>query len=460
MNNNEVFRNIPKMDAVLNWPETKTLETEFGRFLVKEALTTALEQLRIEIRQGNSPKDIRKTLIDFAGNFIRGQLEPSLKRVINGTGIIIHTNLGRALLPQPVLEHLTEIGSAYNCLEYDLEKGKRGHRDIHAERLLAKFFGVEGACVVNNNAAAVLLIINTFAEGKEVVVSRGELIEIGGSFRIPEIMKKAGAKLVEVGTTNKTHLRDYENAIGPETGLVLKVHPSNYRISGFTESVNVSQLAAICAERGVPFAEDMGSGNIYDLNLLGIQGEPRVSDSVNSGIDLISFSGDKLFGGVQGGIIIGRKKLLEKIRANHLLRALRVDKLVYAALEQQLILYLTGRMDEIPTWRMLFEPVSEVKRKISEFLESLTKKARNACGVVETQAKIGGGTTPEQGIASAALTVSHPELSPDKLSERFRSMAPPVIGRIHENRFLLDFRTILEDDLPILKHHVNKLFEL
>ncbi|NOZ12360.1 MAG: L-seryl-tRNA(Sec) selenium transferase [Acidobacteria bacterium] len=460
MNKNEAFRNIPKMDAVLNWPETKTLEAEFGRFLVKEALTDAVKQLRNEIQRGNLPEDIRKMLIDSAGNFLIRQLEPSLKRVINGTGIIIHTNLGRAVLAQPVLSHLTEIGSGYNCLEYDLDRGGRGHRDIHAERLMAKFFGVESACVVNNNAAAVLLIINTFAAGREVVVSRGELIEIGGSFRIPEIMKKAGAKLVEVGTTNKTHLRDYENAIGPETGLVLKVHPSNYRISGFTESVDASRLASICAERGVPFAEDMGSGNVYDLNILGIQGEPRVSDSVNSGVNLISFSGDKLFGGVQGGIIIGRKKLLDKIRANHLLRALRVDKLVYAALEQQLILYLTGRVDEIPTWRMLFEPVSELKKRISEFLKSLTKKAVNGCEIVETQAKIGGGTTPEQGIASAALAVSPPGLSLDSLSEHFRSMTPPVIGRIHENRFLLDFRTIPENDLSILKHHVNRIFEL
>ncbi|RLE18514.1 MAG: L-seryl-tRNA(Sec) selenium transferase [Acidobacteria bacterium] len=460
MNKNEAFRKIPKMDNLLNWPEAKALQAKFGHSLVKEAMTVALGRLRSEIQQGSPSGNTRSFLIDSTVETLQKQMEPSLKRVVNGTGIIIHTNLGRAILPQPVLEHLAEIGSHYNCLEYDLKKGSRGHRDFHAERLMAKFFGVESACVVNNNAAAVMLMINTFAAGREVVVSRGELIEIGGSFRIPEIMKKAGARLVEVGTTNKTHLQDYESAIGPDTGLVLKVHPSNYRISGFTESVGASQLAAACARHQIPFAEDMGSGNLYDLSVLGIQDEPRVSDSVKSGINLISFSGDKLFGGVQAGIIIGEKELVDKIRNNHLLRALRVDKLVYAALEQQLILYLTERMDEIPTWQMLFEPMEDVAKRAAEFRESLAEPAKNACELIESLAKIGGGTTPEQGIPSVALTFSHSGLSPDQLSERFRKIAPPVIGRIHENRFLLDFRTILKDDLEILRDHVNRLFEL
>ena len=460
MNKNEAFRKIPKMDTILAWPETGELEAKFGRVLVKETLTLALELLRGGIQQGDAPRDTRHFLLDSAAEMLRDTVTPSLMRVINGIGIIIHTNLGRAILPESVLDHLKEIGSHYNCLEYDLERGGRGHRDLHAERLMAKFFGVESACVVNNNAAAVMLMINTFATGKEVVVSRGELIEIGGSFRIPEIMKKAGAKLVEVGTTNKTHLKDYENAIGPETGLVLKVHPSNYRISGFTESVSALELAVICEKHNVPFAEDMGSGNIYDLKSLGIHDEPQVSDSIRSGIDLISFSGDKLFGGVQAGIIIGRKNMMDKIRENHLLRALRVDKLVYAALEQQLILYLTGKFDEVPTWQMLFEPVEDVQKRVVHFRESLSEPARAVSRVVLSQAKIGGGTTPEQGIQSAALSLSHPTLSPDKLAEAFRRLKPPLIGRIHEDHFLLDFRTILEDDLEVLRNHVSRLFEM
>lgn len=460
MNKNEAFRSIPKMDTILGWPETGELETEFGHVLVKEGLAFSLDRLRDEIKDGNAPEDTRLFLLDRASEILRDWVAPSLKRVINGSGIIIHTNLGRSILPEAVLKHVHEIGSHYNCLEYDLEKGGRGHRDVHAERLMARFFGVESACVVNNNAAAVMLMINTFAMGKEVVVSRGELVEIGGSFRIPEIMQKAGAKLVEVGTTNKTHLQDYEDAIGPNTGLVLKVHPSNYRISGFTESVKASELAVICGKHNVPFAEDMGSGNIFDLKKLGIYDEPRVLDSVESGINLISFSGDKLLGGVQAGIIIGRKNLMDKIRKNHLLRALRVDKLVYAALEQQLILYLTERMEEIPTWKMLFEPEADVTERTRGFLETLSKTARSGCKVVPAQSKIGGGTTPEQGIKSSALSISHPLLAPDKLAEAFRKLTPPVIGRIHEDRFLLDFRTILKDDLEILRKHVNRIFEL
>lgn len=460
MNKNEAFRSIPKMDAILAWPETGELEVKFGHLLVKEVLTLALDRLRGEIQQGDAPKDTRHFLLNSAAEMLRDIVTPSLKRLINGSGIIIHTNLGRAILPESVLDHLKEIGSHYNCLEYDLKKGGRGHRDAHAERLMARFFGVESACVVNNNAAAVMLMINTFATGKEVVVSRGELIEIGGSFRIPEIMKKAGAKLVEVGTTNKTHLKDYEDAVGLATGLVLKVHPSNYRISGFTESVSASELAVLCERHNVPFAEDMGSGNIYDLNPLGIHDEPQVADSITGGIDLISFSGDKLFGGVQAGIIIGRKNLMDKIRGNHLLRALRVDKLVYAALEQQLILYLTGKWDEVPTWQMLFEPVADVEKRAVDFWNSLAGETQAICKVVPSLAKIGGGTTPEQGVQSAALSFSHQTLTPDRVAEAFRRLSPPVIGRIHEDRFLLDFRTILKDDLDMLRSHVNRLCEV
>ncbi len=460
MNKQNVFRDIPKMDTILSWAEFHELESEFGRPLMKEAVSASLDMLRYTIRMGHIPADMRQFILETTELRLRQLLEPSLKPVINASGIIIHTNLGRAVLPEPVLEHLKKIGSHYNCLEYDLETGKRGHRDVHAERLAARFFGVESACIVNNNAAAVMLIINTFAEGKDVIVSRGELIEIGGSFRIPEIMKKAGARLKEVGTTNKTRLSDYATAIGPETGLVLKVHPSNYRVKGFTESVSASELAKLCAERKIPFAEDMGSGNVHDLRPLGIHDEPRVSDSVKSGVNLISFSGDKLLGSVQAGIIIGKREFLDLVRKNHLLRAMRVDKLVYAALEKHLILCLTGKETEIPVFRMLFESLSRIESRAAAFLTSLAPPVRQYCELVDSSAKIGGGTTPEREIPSIAVALSHPELSADKLSERLRTMSPPVIGRIHEDRFLLDFRTILEDELDFLRAHVNRLFDL
>ncbi len=455
---NDELRRIPKVDVVLGWSRVADLTDRFGRNLVKGAVQNSLRKLRERVREGKAPKDIDEAVIRGVRSELADAVAPSLKRVINGTGIIIHTNLGRAVLPAAVLDHMRAMATHYCNLEYDLKAGERGHRDLHAERLLARFFNVESACVVNNNAAAVMLMINTFAEGKEVVVSRGELVEIGGSFRIPEIMKKAGARLVEVGTTNKTHLKDYASAIGKETGLVLKVHPSNYRLTGFTSSVDAKDLAALCAEKRVPFAEDMGSGNIHDLKQLKLMDEPEVRDSITAGVGLVSFSGDKLFGGIQSGIIIGRAKLMKEIRANHLLRALRVDKLTYSALEKQLILYLTERFDQIPTWNMLYITADELRNRAVKFRSYLPAGIRDYIEVVESRAKVGGGTTPEQELSSIALSLTHPVHSADKLSRTFRNVTPPVVGRIEDNRFLLDMRTILDDDLPVLNEHVRAIY--
>lgn len=450
-----LFSQIPSVDSVLSEKKILKLKERFGISLVKDAVRQAVSKVREEIKAGKLNSKVKERVFELIPFILENEATFSLKRVINGTGIIIHTNLGRAVLSPDIMDYVKEIVTSYNNLEYDLEKGKRGHRDVHAERLLSKFFKVESACVVNNNAAAVMLIINTFAEGKEVIVSRGELIEIGGSFRIPEIMKKAGAKLVEVGTTNKTHLEDYANAINENTGLVLKVHPSNYRITGFTESVPAEKIAELCRERGVVFVEDMGSGNIYDLTSLRIYDEPTVAQSVKAGIDLISFSGDKLLGCVQAGIIIGKKEFIEKIRKNHLLRALRVDKITYAAIEYHLIKLLKEEFEQIPVYRMIFAPKEEIKSRIENFL-NLLDTDKDCFEIVETKSKIGGGTTPEREIDSFALAVRCGK-SAVEVEKFFRERKIPVIGRIKDDVFLIDFRTVLDKDLPYLKEYIGEL---
>lgn len=455
---NDLLKQIPKVDVMLNNPRIRELTQRFGPSLVKTAVQASLRKLRDRIRSEQFTGKMEEAVIRGVRAYLADAVAPSLKRVINGTGIIVHTNLGRSVLSPSVLDHLRNIGSHYCNLEYDLTEGKRGHRDVHAERLISRYFQVEAGTLVNNNAAAVMLVLNTFAEGREVVVSRGELVEIGGSFRIPEIMKKAGATLREVGTTNKTHLSDYESAIGPETGLVLKVHPSNYRVTGFTSAVPAAEIAALCRKHNIPFAEDQGSGNIHDLKTMGIHDEPTVADAVSEGIDIVTFSGDKLLGGVQAGFILGKKDLVERIKRNHLLRTLRVDKLVYAAVEQQLILYLTGRTDEIPTARMLQASQEELRNRALKVRDYLPAATRKCMEVVDTKARIGGGTTPEHEIPSVALALVHPSYSPDRLAKTFRKLTPPVIGRIEEDRFLLDMRTILDTDLPLLNEHVRALF--
>ncbi len=451
----ELFKQIPSVDELLSKSEIKSLVEKFGHFLVKDSVRKSIAKVREEIKSGNLKEKIPERVLSLIPQVLKREVEPSLKKVINGTGIIIHTNLGRAVISESVMDYVKLIATTYSNLEYNLREGKRGHRDSHAERLLSKYFNVESATVVNNNAAAVMLIINTFAEGKEVIVSRGELIEIGGSFRIPEIMKKAGAKLVEVGTTNKTHLKDYAEAINENTGLVLKVHPSNYRITGFTKSVPAKDIANLCKEKGVPFAEDMGSGNIYDLKGLGIYDEPTVRESVEAGIDLISFSGDKLLGCVQSGIIIGRKKYIEKIRKNHLLRALRVDKITYSAIEKHMELLLRERYSEIPVYNMIFKEAEEIKREIEGFISGLNCDT-SGLKIIETKSKIGGGTTPEMEIESFGLAFNLKK-SAEEIEQYFRSREIPVIGRIKEDTFFIDFRTILEKDMPVLKDYVCKL---
>jgi L-seryl-tRNA(Ser) seleniumtransferase len=457
---NSLFKQIPSVDKLLSKKFVKELTQSVGQKITYHAIQTSINQVRELIKTNKINDNIENTIEEkIKTNCIRMSAY-SLRKVINATGIIIHTNLGRAVISKEVAKHIIDIATNYSNLEYNLETGKRGHRDSHAEKLISIFFNVESACLVNNNAAAVMLMLNTFAENKEVVVSRGELVEIGGSFRIPEVMKKAGCKLVEVGSTNRTHLFDYERAINENTGMVLKVHPSNYRISGFTKSVDTKELAKLCEQKNVVFAEDLGSGNIYDLTKFKINDEPKVSESLNSGIKLLSFSGDKLLGVVQCGFIIGEKKYIDLIKQNHLLRALRVDKLVYAAVEKHLSMLLKQEFEKIPVYSMLFKEKETLKKEIEKFLNLLPVDIAKNCIITETKSKIGGGTTPEKEIESMGIIIKHHKLSADKISTYFRSCKTPTIGRIENNNFILDFKTVFTENHKVLAENVISLFKM
>jgi L-seryl-tRNA(Ser) seleniumtransferase len=375
----------------------------------------------------------------------------SLRPVVNATGVVLHTNLGRALMSDLALSRVTTVARAYSNLELDLATKERGSRYSHVEPLLRRLSGAEDALVVNNNAAAVLLALGTLAQGKEVVVSRGELIEIGGEFRIPDIMLRSGARLREVGTTNRTHLRDYAEAIGPDTALLLKVHTSNYRVVGFTADVPSRALAALGRERGVPVMEDLGSGSLVDLRAWGLPYEPTVPEVVASGVDLVTFSGDKLLGGPQAGIVVGTRALVGRLKKNPLNRALRIDKFTIAALEATLHAYEAGTaLETVPTLRLLTEPLGSIRRRARRLLARLAPGVRKelAATVVDDRSQVGGGALPTVELATAVLAVGATATEARELDEALRRAVPPVIGRIAADRLLLDCRTILPADLP------------
>ena len=377
----------------------------------------------------------------------------SLARVINATGVVLHTNLGRALLSALAQERLREVASAYSNLEMDVSRKERGSRYSHVDGLLRRLSGAEAALVVNNCASAVLLALESLARGKEVIVSRGELIEIGGEFRIPDIMRRSGAVLREVGTTNRTHLKDYVNAIGPETGLILKVHTSNYRVVGFTAAVSSRELAELGRARGVAVMEDLGSGCLVDLTRHGFPYEPTVPEVVASGVDLVSFSGDKLLGGPQAGIVVGRAELVERLARNPLNRALRIDKFTIAALEATLYAYEAGTaLETIPTLRMLTEPLASIRRRARRVLARLGPAAARALGarVTESSSQVGGGALPTVELPTAVIALGTLERPAESLDEALRTGHPPVLGRVLDDRLLLDCRTVLPSDVPAL----------
>jgi L-seryl-tRNA(Ser) seleniumtransferase len=454
----DLLRRLPAVDELLRQPVIAEAVGTFPRSLVVRAVRNVLDRIRRAILSDQSSGVSR---LDEAALIqeILAEAERlaayTLQRVVNGTGIIVHTNLGRSLLCQEALERLQLIGSGYSNLEYDLEAGSRGSRYVHAEAILREITGAEGALVVNNNAGAVLLVLNTLAQGREVVVSRGELVEIGGSFRIPDVMTRSGARLREVGCTNRTHLEDYRAAIGPETALLLKVHASNYQISGFTAEVDLATLVALGRAHNLPVMDDLGSGCFVDLSRFGLRGEPLVQDSVRSGADVITFSGDKLLGGPQAGIILGRKEIVERLRKSPLTRALRVDKFTLAALEATLRLYRDEEtaVRAIPTLRMIAIEVEILATRA----QSLADRIRMAVGsgaevaVVDGASQVGGGALPVQTLPSKLVALTSRRLSAARLEANFRGNQPPIIGRVEQERFLLDVRTLqLGDDEVIV----------
>jgi len=423
----------------------------YGHTAVTGAARTVLDQVRQAI--SNNRLDERGTraaieaLPSLVEHHLSVSLEYSLRPVINATGVILHTNLGRAPLSRVALEHATEIAQGYSNLEFDLETGERGKRDSHIDRLFARLLTTPerevATMVVNNNAAAVLLSLNTLADNGEVIVSRGELVEIGGSFRIPDVMAKSGAILREVGTTNRTRVADYEAAITEKTKLLLRVHRSNFQIVGFAEQPSLDELVSLGRKRGIPVMEDLGSGDIYDLREIGVQGEPTILSSLKAGVDVVTYSGDKLLGGPQAGLITGVRELVGNIRSNPLFRAVRVDKMFYAALEATLLAYLREDYDSVPALRMMRLSNEELKSRA----ERLMRKLHITCPelhieVVESRSVLGGGAAPGSTLPTHVLAVSSAHLKADAIAERLRQWTTPIIARVEDGRVLLDLRTV------------------
>ena len=447
-----LLREIPSVDRLLKHPRCEILLTRYNRDYVTQKCREVLEQLRVEIRQAPWPSG------DLHEDAIMGRVEariaaesrPGHVRVINATGTILHTNLGRALLPQAAIDAMIAVAGVPINLEYDLAAGKRGRREETLQSLLVELTGAEAATVVNNNAAAVLLGLNTLAEGREVIVSRGELIEIGGAFRIPEIMAKSGAILREVGSTNRTHPADYEIAINEKTALLLKVHTSNYKVVGFTAEVELEQLVAIGKKHNLPVMEDLGSGALIDLSKYGLPKEPLVAERIQAGADVVTFSGDKILGGPQAGLMVGKKSLIARMNKNHLQRALRCGKLTLAALEATLRLYRQAPeiTHVIPTLRAFTRPLEEIRALGESVLPTLQAAVGGdfRLKLENSTAQIGSGALPTEELPTVVIAVEHAKLSADAVAKKFRAAAPPILGRVNENRFLLDLRTIFAAD--------------
>lgn len=458
-----LLRQLPSVDELLQELSIRETAQTLPRWAVVEAIREVLERWRRMLATGQSesaPADLpsRAALASEAQRIALRLNRPALRRLINATGVVIHTNLGRAPLAEVGIERMVEVAQGYSNLEYELEQGERGSRQSHVEWLLCRLTGAEAALAVNNNAAAVLLAINTLAEGKEVVVSRGELVEIGDSFRIPDIMRRAGGILREVGTTNRTYLRDYEEAIGATSAMLLKVHTSNFRIQGFASQVPVALLASLGEKTGLPVVEDVGSGALVDLSQIGLSKEPMPSESIRAGADLVTFSGDKLLGGPQAGLIVGKRELVEKLRRNPLARAVRIDKLTLAALEATLRLYLDeGRaFSHIPVLRALAMPLQEIEKRAGRLRDRIVALASGhlEVSVIDGTSEVGGGALPLESIPTRLVAVQAAHLTAPVLEGRLRRTDPPVMVRIKDGLVVLDPRTVLEDELETLANLV------
>ena len=459
MEKQNILRNIPKVDELLNHPALLALDLPAGN--IRTAVREELETLRGQVLSG--ALDVlpdKASIAAAAGERAKREALPSLRPVINGTGVVLHTNLGRACLSRRAVEAVAAVAGGYSTLEYDVEQGCRGSRHGHIEELLTQATGAEAAMAVNNNAAAVLLILSAIGKGGEVAASRGEMVEIGGSFRIPDIMTQCGCALREVGTTNKTHLYDYENAIGPETKALLRVHTSNYRIVGFSERPALAELVELGHKHGLPVIEDLGSGSLADLNAFGIHDEPTVQQSVKAGVDLISFSGDKLLGGPQAGLILGKKAYIGQLKRHPLARAVRVDKMTIAALRETLYAYLdpARAREEIPVLSMLGEPPHMLHSKAALLCQRLMGQGC-AARVVETESQVGGGSCPAQALPSWAVAVDPGKLTVDGLETALRRRERPIIGRISQGQYLLDVRTLWDEDFADIETAVKEVLQ-
>lgn len=455
------LRHLPSVESLLQRPGVSELAQRFGRESLLAACRGCLDNIREKLRIGDPPsaeefqRDV-EALPEKIVSWLERSTAPSLVPAINATGIIIHTNLGRAPLSPAAIDAIQAVASGYCNLEMDLERGERGSRHRHASSLLDQMFPHHHSLVVNNAAAGVLLALNTLAANKEVIISRGELVEIGGSFRIPSILERSGARLREVGTTNKTRIADYRDAITEDTGVILRVHPSNFRIIGFTEHATTASLAELGREHGIPVIEDFGSGNLASLSSRGLADEPWVSQTLHSGVDSVDlsiFSGDKLLGGPQAGILVGRSALVRECRENPMARALRADKLTYAALEATLSAHLRGKAsEEIPVSRMIALPTAAIHERATRCQHGLDRTGF-ITHIEECTSMVGGGAGADASIPSVALALSRSDVSTDALAHSVRAGAPPILGRVSENKLLLDFRTVIpsQDDAVLAR---------
>jgi L-seryl-tRNA(Ser) seleniumtransferase len=464
----DLFRELPSVDELLRRDGVRSLAHQFGHAETVEAARKFIEELRGRIAADSLDEAALTSSVEDAAAAIERRLQESLsyslRPVINATGVILHTNLGRAPLGEAALQHVMEVARGYSNVEFDLATGERGKRDVHVSRLFAKLLNCPGrelsTIVVNNNAAAVLLTLNALAEGGEVIVSRGELVEIGGSFRIPDVMAKSGAVLKEVGTTNRTRIADYESAISDRTKLLLRVHRSNFQIVGFTEQPSLAELAALGRKHNIPVVEDLGSGELFDLREVGVHGEPMISESLRAGVDVVAYSGDKLLGGPQAGLISGDGELVAKIRKNPLFRALRVDKIFYAALEATLLAYLREDFDAIPTLRMMRVNAEDLQHRAEHIVRHLRMSSPQVeIEVAETRSAIGGGSAPGATLPSWAVTVKIAGQSAEKILERLRKCETPIVARVEDGRVLLDLRTVEAEQDGLITAAVESLCE-
>ena len=442
------LRKLPSVERLWQEAQESGLGKQYGRELVIEALREALQDLRAEILLDMScPSE--DEILARAQRYLDSITSPTLVPVINATGVILHTNLGRAPLSDDVLAAMCRVGEGYSNLEFDLPSGHRGSRYVHAEELLRRLTGAEDALLVNNNAAAVLLVLSTLAKGRQVILSRGQLVEIGGGFRIPDVMVQSGAQLVEVGTTNRTYVRDYEAAITSETVALMRVHASNFRMTGFTEQPSLTELVHLAHSRGLRVFDDLGSGTLIDTAAYGLPHEPMVQESIAQGADLVTFSGDKLLGGPQAGIIVGKAELVAQLRHFALTRALRVDKTTIAGIQANLLHYVRGEVERIPIWRMMALTMEEIEERARTLLASLDARAAR-CQLLPGRSMIGGGSLPEESLPTMLIAIEHPQ--PNALAEALRAERPPIVTRVQDDRVVLDLRTVLPDqDKELLK---------